>query len=130
MDKSDLDHAITLLCQRFLWHCDVDILIVGGAAGMLTNQLAKGRTTRDCDVIDCAPDAAWQAISDIAVGIGQELGLPKNWFNSDIMIRLDCLPSDWKDRRTWVAQGPRLSVFAVSRPDLIAMKFLAQNAGY
>jgi len=127
MTAQDLDSAIALLCERFDWHCDVEILIVGGAAGMLTGLLGPGRTTSDCDVIDYNPAASWTDVEMLAERLGKELGLPDRWFNSNVQMRMDCLPDGWKSRRQHVFRGNRLSVYAISRPDLIAMKFMAHR---
>lgn len=127
MKAEDLDSAIALLCERFDWHCDVEILLVGGAAAMLTGLLGPERTTIDCDVIDYEPAAAWTEIESLAAEIGKELNLPDRWFNSNVQMRRDCLPDDWKSRRQPVFSGNRLLVYAISRVDLIAMKFIAHR---
>lgn len=127
MKAADLDSAIALLCERFDCHCDVEILLVGGAAGMLTGVLGPERTTIDCDVIDYEPAAAWTEIESLAAEIGKELGLPDRWLNSNVQIRLDCLPDNWKSRRQLILSGNRLLVYAISRLDLIAMKFMAHR---
>jgi hypothetical protein len=127
LNASDLDRAIELLCARFEWHANVEILVVGGAAGMMTGLLHRERTTGDCDVINYIPAEAWHRVELIADQVGIELELPVGWFNSHVQIRSDSLPGGWADRRVLVYQGPRLSVYAASRIDLIAMKFLAHR---
>jgi Nucleotidyltransferase of unknown function (DUF6036) len=128
MDRTGIDRALHILCQRFNWHCDVEILIVGGAAGMVTGLLSPDRTTRDCDVISYIPNEAWSAVEAEAEKIGTELNLPIGWFNSNVKIREDSLPDGWKERRILVDQGGRLSIYAAGRQDLIAMKFLAHRS--
>jgi hypothetical protein len=127
MDRSELDAAINDLCKRFTWHCEVEVLMVGGAAGMLTGLLPRDRVTVDCDVIKYVPQDAWVQIELLAEKIGRERGLPDNWFNSDISSREDLIPNGWRDRRVWIDQGEYLSVWSISRVDLIAMKFFAHR---
>jgi hypothetical protein len=127
MDRSDLDVAIRMLCQRFRWHTSVDILIVGGAAGMLTGLLPRDRVTIDCYIIQYVPESAWASVELLADEIGAELSLPTNWFNSQISMRPDLLPDGWRDRRVWIESGESLHAYAISRPDLIAMKFFAHR---
>jgi hypothetical protein len=63
----------------------------------------------------------------INVPLFLELDLPSGWFNNQVQIRSDSLPIAWESRRILVDQGPRLSVYAAGRVDLIAMKFLAHR---
>jgi len=127
LNNSELDRAISVLCSRFEWHGNVEVLVVGGAAGMMTGQLARERTTGDCDVIKYHPAEAWHWVELEAEKVGNELGLPQGWFNSQVQIRADSLPSGWEGRRVLVHQGHRLSVYAAGRADLIAMKFFAHR---
>jgi len=127
MACDDVDRAIHQLCVRFEWHERVEILIVGGSAGMLTGLLARDRVTGDCDVCHYDPShgKAWVEVEITADLIGAELQLPTNWLNSNVKIREDSLPDGWRDRRVLIEQGNWIHVYAISRPDLIAMKFLA-----
>ncbi len=128
MDTSLIEAALLRLCQVFEWHQIVEILIVGGAAGMITGQFARGRTTTDCDVMVYAPERAFGALERCADEVGAALGLAAGWFNSNVQLRRDALPDGWMRRRIFVCEGPWLRVFAASRPDLIAMKVLAGRA--
>ncbi|HEX8911847.1 MAG TPA: DUF6036 family nucleotidyltransferase [Humisphaera sp.] len=127
MERSELDEAIHRLCARFQWHCPVEVLMVGGAAGMLTGVLPRDRVTTDCDIIKYLPDAAAARIELVADDIGREMGLPDRWLNSDIALRTDLIPDGWEDRRQLVDRGDFLHVYAVSRVDLVAMKFFARR---
>src|SRR5665213_3681553 len=93
---SQLELALAAVGKRLEWHSNVEILIVGGAAGMITGVLPASRTTIDCDVILYDPISAWTTIERIAEQVGRELGLASNWLNSDAQLRLDCLPDGWK----------------------------------
>lgn len=127
MDRTELDRAIRALCQRFRWHCRVEILLVGGAAGMLTGVFPRDRVTVDCDVISYLLADAWVHVELLADKIGKEFQLPDHWFNGNVQQRVDALPDGWKTRRVWVESGEWLEVFAASAPDLLAMKFLAHR---
>lgn len=115
------------MCRDFIWHAPVEILIVGGAAGLVTGVLGPERATGDIDVMDYRPADAMAEVELLAERIGKEIGLPEGWFNSNVQIRADSLPDGWAQRRIFVERGLWLSVYAVSRKDLLAMKFLAHR---
>ena len=127
LTASHLDEAFAALGAMFTWHQDVEILIVGGAAGMITGALPPERTTGDCDVMRYDPPAVWAALEATAQLVAQHLGLPPKWLNSDVQLRADALPQGWRSRRIWVGTYGRLTVYAISRLDLIGMKFLAHR---
>jgi hypothetical protein len=106
----------------------IELLLVGGAAGLLTGLLPPSRTTLDCDVMVYAPANAWHAVEQAAHVVGRELGLPTSWLNSVAQMRIDSLPNGWRERRIRIGQFGPLHVWAVSRIDLIAMKFIAHRA--
>lgn len=107
------------------YHCDIEILLVGGAAGMVTGVLAANRVTTDCDVMVYIPADAMATVELAAERVAEEMSLSRTWLNSDVQIRLDALPDGWEQRKIYVGMYGRLRVFAASRPDLIAMKVLA-----
>ena len=125
MDTALVEQALERLGQRFSYHTEVELVLVGGAAGMLTGVLPASRTTLDCDVMAYLPEQAMPAVEQAAEWVAREMGLSAKWLNSDVQIRRDALPLDWKTRRVWIGAWGRLRVFAVSRVDLIAMKVLA-----
>jgi len=106
----------------------IEILVVGGAAGLLTGLLPPSRTTMDCDVMVYVPANSWHAVEEAAHQVGRELGLSTSWLNGVAQLRIDSLPQGWRDRRVHVADFKSLRVYAISRLDLIAMKFLAHRA--
>lgn len=128
MNTTAVERALQLLGERFTYHTQVELLLVGGAAGMLTGLLPPSRTTTDCDVMVYVPENAMGAIEVAAEHVARELGLAAKWLNSDVQIRPDALPDGWQTRRIRIGTWGQLSVFAVSRVDLIAMKVLAGRA--
>jgi len=52
--------------------------------------------------------------------------LPENWLNSKAM-QMNILPDGWQSRRVFVAEFGQLKIYAVSRLDLLAMKFYANR---
>lgn len=125
MNAASLERALERVGECLSYHTDIELLLVGGAAGMLTGLLPPSRTTLDCDVMAYEPEKAMAAVELAAERVAQELGLAPTWLNSDVQIRLDALPADWRTRRVWIGSWGRLIVFAASRMDLIAMKVLA-----
>ncbi len=94
---------------------------------MVTGLLPPARVTGDCDIIFHLPENAWSAVERTAFEVGKELGMPENWLNDNVTLRADCLPDDWRDRRILIVRGSVLSIYAISRIDLIAMKFIAHR---
>lgn len=126
MDAPIIEEAFRALGDAL--NADVELLLVGGAAGMVTGVLPASRTTIDCDVARYIPADAGATVEMAAEVVGRDLGLPDRWLNSDVQIRLDALPDEWEGRKVFVGAWGRLRVFAVSRIDLIAMKVLAGRA--
>jgi len=125
MTTSIVERALKRLGDLLEYHEEIEILLVGGAAGMVTGVLPVSRTTTDCDVMVCVPEAALAAVELAAERVADEMSLAANWLNSHVQLRLDALPAGWKHRRIPVGDFGLLRVFAASRPDLIAMKVLA-----
>jgi len=125
MDSLTVQEALKRLGTALDVPGDVEILLVGGAAAMLTGVLPPSRTTTDCDVINYEPKQAMARVETAAERVAGELDLSPNWLNSDVQLRADTLPDGWEERRIHVGTYGRLSVWAASRPDLIAMKVVA-----
>lgn len=104
----------------------IDILLIGGAAGVLTEQLPLSRTTTDCDVMFYRPKDAGDAILEAVQQVAAKNQLPKNWLNFEAM-QLDILPHGWHRRQIHIADFGPLHVYAVSRRDLLAMKCYANH---
>jgi hypothetical protein len=126
MEQNDILVLLGELGER-LGECkSVEIVLVGGAAGMLTGQLQKTRVTTDCDVIRYLPEEAQQSVLTAACELAKEKGLPENWLNSQVMT-LDVLPEGWHGRRVEVGAYGSLHVSAIGRLDLLATKFYAAH---
>ena len=93
---------------------------------MLTGLLPPERITLDCDVMDYNPEKSQKALLDAAHYIAEKHGLPETWFNFKAM-QMNILPDGWKSRRVYVAEFAQLKIYAVSRLDLLAMKFYANR---
>jgi len=128
MNTIAVERALEKLGERFIYHTEVELLLVGGAAGMLTGLLPPARTTTDCDVMVYVPADAMGAVESAAEEVAKELGLAGAWLNSDVQMRRDSLPDGWRSRRVLIGVWGQLRVFAASRIDLIAMKVLAGRA--
>lgn len=128
MTSSVVEQALARLGEVLSYPDDVEVLLVGGAAAMLTGVLPAARTTVDCDVMDYSPEGAMAAVELASEVVARELLLPARWLNSDVQLRRDALPDAWRQRRIHVGVYGRLSVWAASRQDLIAMKVIAGRA--
>ena len=106
----------------------MEILIVGGAAGLLTGQLAAAYTTGDVDMVRCHLAKDHDAVLEAAVAVARRLGtLPPAWLNTDAGLFAWTLPRTWRRRAVEVVRSGRLRVLAAGRFDLIVMKFLAHR---
>ena len=122
LDRDILGQAFRATGRHFKANADVDVLIVGGAALAMTSALPPGRTTVDCDVMDCDPEDAEKALVRAAAEAARELGLPHDWLDLHVQWHRDSLLEDWRDRRRLVGTYGRLRVYAAGRLDLTVMK--------
>ena len=127
MDTTIVARALRAVAASFDYHTEVEVLLVGGAAGMLTGVLDQSRTTIDCDVMVSAPPGAIEHLEAIARPVADGMGLPRTWLNGDASVVGWKLPDGWRDRRVRVLEDidGDLRFFAASRRDLIALKALA-----
>ena len=127
LDNGSIRNAFSRLGQRLRSERDVEILIVGGAAGVLTHELPPAWTTADVDAFyfELAKDR--EAVLSAAEEVGRELKLPSDWLNDWGGKSRWTLPDEWKSRRILIGAFGRLRVYAVSRIDLISMKFIGHR---
>ena len=124
MAGGDIKSNLARLGEVFSFPEEVELLLIGGAAGILTEQLTPSRTTGDCDVIRYLPEHAEKAVLEASRKVASQRGLPDDWLNSKA-TQLDILPDGWHTRRVLVGCFGQLRVFALSRRDLLATKFYA-----
>jgi hypothetical protein len=129
LDDQTILTALAKLGQRLTSTRPIEILIVGGAAGVLIKALPAAWTTADVDAIHFRLPQDRDLVLDTAAVVGRELSLPADWLNDWSTLYAWTLPDDWKARRVPVGTFGMLEVFAASRFDLIAMKFIAHRPG-
>lgn len=128
LKTSDILNVLKETADTLQWNGEIiEILLIGGAAGMLTGQLPAYRVTQDCDVMSFLPKEAQKAVIDASIHVAHKKGLPDNWLSTQAMDALNILPDGWKSRRIHVVSFGKLSIYAVSRSDLLAMKFYANR---
>lgn len=126
LDSKKILENLNDLSDRLHWDSPIEILLIGGAAGMLTGQLSPRRVTLDCDIMHYAPEQAQDPVLKAAHQVAAKQGLPENWLNFQAM-QMNVLPDGWQSRQILVAEFGQLKVYAVSRLDLLAMKFYANR---
>ena len=119
--------ALAALGARVRADHPVEIFVVGGAAGVLLGLLPPAWTTADVDMIDCHLPTDREDVLAAAEDVARDLSLPGAWLSEDVGLFAWTLPRDWQSRVVETGNYGRLRVFAVSRRDLIAMKFLAHR---
>lgn len=124
MHRQDILRNLSELGVRLVVEDAIEVLLVGGAAGLLLGELPRSRVTQDCDIIRCDPSEAREALLWAAADVAKVRGLPEGWLNCDVM-QLDILPDGWQSRRAHIGDFGPLQVYALSRQDLIATKFYA-----
>ncbi len=127
MAKPKILNMLRVLGEHLPPNTKIDIVLIGGAAGVLTEQLPLNRTTTDCDVMFYRPETAGDTILAAAQKVAAQEKLPVSWLNFEAM-QLDILPHGWRTRQVHVADFGPLHVYAVSRRDLLAMKCYANHA--
>ena len=126
LDASILIRALSRTGKLLQTDGPAEILLIGGAAGMITTVLDGFRTTADCDVLRCHPPEAMSAIEQAARLAANELDLPTGWLSNQAE-RLDVLPDGWRGRRIYIGTWGLLTVYAAGRRDLLATKFYANR---
>jgi hypothetical protein len=95
MEPPDILNYLEATAASLQWDgSPIEILLIGGAAGMLIGQLPAHRVTQDCDIMHLCPKEAQQAVLDAAAHVAVENGLPKTWLNTQAMD-LNVLPDGW-----------------------------------
>lgn len=118
--------ALRKVGDLLVWPGQVEILLVGGVAGMITGVFSPERTTCDCDIADFSPASASIAVEQASAKVAAIMKLPARWLN-DQAGQLNILPDGWRSRRKHVATYGKLAVYAAGRVDLLAMKIFAHR---
>lgn len=127
LGERQLRRAIESLGAGLDWPAEVEVVVVGGAAALLTGLLAS-RVTVDCDVVSHEPRSAWAALEAAARRVAREQRLPADWFNAETETLAHRLPDGWRQRSIVVGRFGMIKIVAIGRRDLIAMKFIAGRA--
>ncbi|MGD0768104.1 MAG: DUF6036 family nucleotidyltransferase [Tepidisphaeraceae bacterium] len=127
MNEGTITKALEAVGRYLSASAPIELIIIGGAAGLLTGELEGTYTTGDVDALQVLPPDKWDELQDAAAKTGIEMGLPANWLNGEAGLYREALPADWKDRRVSVGRFGMLQVWAIGRLDLIAMKFYAHR---
>lgn len=127
LGKEDIQKAFAAMGAHLRLGHDVEILVIGGAAGILLGELAGAWTTQDVDVVHCKLPKDREAVLDAAAAITRRLSLPPAWLNDFGGLYAWTLPEAWESRRVAAGTYGELTVYSVSRTDLIAMKFVAHR---
>jgi hypothetical protein len=127
LGERGLRAALEAMGNQLDWPAEVEVVVVGGAAAILTGQL-RDRLTVDCDVVSHSPRDAWGALEASARRVTHEQGLPADWFNAETETLAHRLPDGWRRRSIIVGRFGRITIVAIGRRDLIAMKFIAGRA--
>jgi hypothetical protein len=119
--------AFSALGARCTPDHEIEILLVGGAAGLLIRALPAAWTTADVDLLHVSAAEDRDAVLEAAADVARQLSLPNDWLNDWSSLFSWTLPDQWQKRRLHVGTFGRLIFYAASRLDLIAMKFMAHR---
>ncbi len=126
--KEPILAALRMTGERLDWPGVVEIVIAGGAAGMMLGVWAHERVTEDCDIVDMTPAIQPRsAVMRAAKETAEALGWSPDWLNDHFMTfgSLDTLPARWRDRCQPIGVFRKLRVISLGRRDLLAMKLYA-----
>lgn len=126
MARNDILKALVQVGEHIEQDQPIEILLIGGAAGIITGELPGERTTLDCDVIDVVPPKALDRVEQAAREVAREMGLPEGWLSSQAQ-QLNILPDGWRQRRIHIGTFRGLHVYAIGRQDLLATKCYANR---
>jgi hypothetical protein len=127
LDEMTIRQALAMLGERLPLARDVELLIVGGAAGVPSGELPRSWTTADVDLIHCTLPGDRDLVLAGSADVARELSLPGSWLSEDVGLYAWTLPDNWESRRVLVGTFGRLRVYAAGRLDLIAMKLIAHR---
>ena len=106
----------------------IEMIIIGGAAGVLSGALPMSRTTVDCDVILISPPESFDLCQFYAEEVAQHFQIAPQWLDVSATTLTHLMLPDWRDRLVSVGSFGPLQVRAIGRLDLIALKAIAGRA--
>jgi 2-polyprenyl-6-methoxyphenol hydroxylase-like FAD-dependent oxidoreductase len=112
-DKQAITTALRLTGSKLVWPGPVEIVIAGGAAGMLLGIWSADRVTEDCDIVEMSPPIQpRRAVMQAAREAAEEIGLNPDWLNDHFMTfgTLDTLPDGWPRRSVKIGTFGKLEV--------------------
>ncbi len=127
LKRSAILDALSDVAQQLRSPERVELVIVGGAAAVLTGLVPPSHATEDVDALAIKPDRYVDEVLTAAMEVGRRRGLPGNWLSIEAGLFGNELPQGWETRRVLVGDFPRLAAYAIGRQDLIAMKFVAHR---
>ena len=124
MNLGQLQQAFTSLeahlAERLSDGTKVSIYLTGSAAAVLSGVLK--REAADCDMVKVAPHVHSDEIEHATWDVSQELDLDPEWLNDKSFFFSDYLPNGWQARAVAVGEFGPLTLYSLSRGDLIATK--------
>lgn len=125
LDADQLRRALQALAAALPSSPQGDLILIGGAAGMLSGQLPSNRVTSDLDVIDVTPPELLDLCCHHAPQVSDPIGINASWFDASSTTLRHTLLDGWRDRTNSIGRFGCLHVKSVGRLDLIALKLLA-----
>jgi hypothetical protein len=105
-----------------------EMVIIGGAAGVLSGALPASRTTVDCDVLQVFPPEIFDLCRYHAEEVAQRFQIAPQWLDASAHALTHLMLPGWRDRLVTIDTFGSLKVRAVGRLDLIALKVIAGRA--
>lgn len=102
-----------------------ELIVIGGAAGVLSGHLPATRMTADLDVIEVTPPELLDLCCYHAPQISILIGISASWFDATPLTMQAAMLDGWRDRTESIGHFGCLHVKTVGRLDLIALKLLA-----
>jgi hypothetical protein len=128
LTQEKIIEALAETGQRLDWKYEVEIILGGAAACVLTGMLPDSLTTVDCDVLEFKPMQVRDAVIRAAEETAAALNLPRSWLNDGLRSledEQDILPVCWQQRVRLVGVYGKLCVRSLGRLDIVAIKVYA-----
>jgi len=105
-----------------------EMVLIGGAAGVLSGALPASRTTVDRDVLHVSPPEVFDLCRYHADEVARRFQIAPQWLDASAHALAHLMLPGWRDRLVAVGTFGPLQVLAVGRLDLIALKAIAGRA--